>query len=155
MDVANMLCVVTGANSGIGKETAPSFAADGAYIIMICRNEQRARNARQDIIENTGNTGVQIIIADLSVQCDVRSAADKINHQFDQINILINNSGLITNEREETIDGIEKTLAVNHLAPFLLTNLLWDSLQLTENYSPMRAYGISKLCNIMVYPRAG
>lgn len=177
MDIANKLCVVTGANSGIGKETARSFAADGAFVIMICRNEQRARNACQDIIEHTGNTGVQVIIADLSVQYDVRSAADKINQRFDQIDILVNNAGLIADEREETIDGIEKTLAVNHLAPFLLTNLLWDSLQkseeariinvssevhkmvadvfdpdnlqLTENYSPMRAYGISKLCNIM------
>jgi len=59
---------------------------------MVCRNKQRARNARQDIIENTGNTGVQIIIADLSVQCDVRSAANKINHKFNRIDILVNNA---------------------------------------------------------------
>lgn len=177
MDLSNKLCIVTGANSGIGKETARSFAADGAYVVMVCRNEQRAKTARQDIIKDTGNTGVEVIIADLAVQHDVRSAADQINQEFDQIDILVNNAGLIVNERQETIDGIEKTLAVNHLAPFLLTNLLWDglqqsndgriinvssevhnmvadvfdldNLQLTENYSAMNAYGISKLCNIM------
>ena len=177
MDLTNKLCIVTGANSGIGKETARRFAADGAYVIMICRNEQRAKAARQDIIEDTANSGIEIILADLAVQDDVRSAADQINRKFDQIDVLVNNVGLIASEREETIDGIEKTLAVNHLAPFLLTHVLWDglqqsedariinvssevhkraanvfdldNLQLTENYSAMKAYGISKLCNVM------
>lgn len=177
MDLTNKLCIVTGANSGIGKETARSFAADGAFVIMICRNEKRAKVARQDIIDDTGNTGIKIILADLAVQHDIRSAADQIKQEFDQIDILVNNAGLIADDREETIDGIEKTLAVNHLAPFLLTNLLWDglqqspdarvinvssevhrvgakvfdldNLQLTENYSAMNAYGLSKLCNIM------
>jgi NAD(P)-dependent dehydrogenase (short-subunit alcohol dehydrogenase family) len=177
MDLENKLCIVTGANSGIGKETARSFAADGAYVIMICRNEERAKAARQDIIEDTGNTGIKIILADLGVQHDVRSAAEQINREFDRIDLLVNNAGLIANKREETIDGIEKTLAVNHLAPFLLTHLLWDglrqskdarvinvsseahkigakvfeidNLQLAENHSAMKAYGLSKLCNIM------
>jgi NAD(P)-dependent dehydrogenase (short-subunit alcohol dehydrogenase family) len=177
MDLTNKLCIVTGANSGIGKETARRFAADGAYVIMICRNKQRAKAARQDIIEDTANSGIEIILADLAVQDDVRSAADQINRKFDQIDVLVNNAGLIASEREETIDGIEKTLAVNHLAPFLLTHVLWDglqqsedariinvssevhkraanvfdldNLQLTENYSAMKAYGISKLCNVM------
>jgi len=177
MDLTNKLCIVTGANSGVGKETARSFAADGAYVIMICRNEERAKTARQDIIDDTGNTGIKIILADLAVQHDVRSATQQIKQEFDEIDVLVNNAGLIANEREETIDGIEKTLAVNHLAPFLLTNLLWDgleqsqgvriinvssemhkigakvfdlnNLQLTDNYSAMNAYGVSKLCNIM------
>jgi NAD(P)-dependent dehydrogenase (short-subunit alcohol dehydrogenase family) len=178
MDLTNnKLCIVTGANSGIGKETARRFAADGAYVIMICRNEQRAKAARQDIIEDTANSGIEIILADLAVQDEVRSAADQINRKFDQIDVLVNNVGLIASEREETVDGIEKTLAVNHLAPFLLTHVLWDglqqsedariinvssevhkraanvfdldNLQLTENYSAMKAYGISKLCNVM------
>jgi NAD(P)-dependent dehydrogenase (short-subunit alcohol dehydrogenase family) len=177
MDLENKLCVVTGANSGIGKETARSLAADGAYVIMICRNKKRAENARQEIIDDTGNTGVKTIIADLGIQHEVRSAADQINRKFGQIDMLVNNAGLVANEREETIDGIEKTLAVNHLAPFLLTNLLWDglrlandarvinvsseihkmgakvfdldNLQLSKNYSAMNAYGVSKLCNIM------
>ena len=177
MDLNNKLCVVTGANSGIGKETARNFAADGGYVIMICRNDKRAQQARQEIIDNTGNTNVDIVLADLAVQNDIRSAAQQIIDQFDHVDILVNNAGLIADEREETIDGIEKTLAVNHLAPFLLTNLLWDHLQqseesrvinvssevhrmgakvfdidnleLTENYSAMNAYGISKVCNIM------
>lgn len=177
MDLTNKLCIVTGANSGIGKETTRSFAAAGAYVIMICRNKNRAEAARNEIIKDTGNSGIEIILADLSIQHDIRSAADQINQEFDQIDVLVNNAGLIANEREETIDGIEKTLAVNHLAPFLLTNLLWDglrqskgarvinvssevhkmgakvfdldNLQLNQNYSAMNAYGVSKLCNIM------
>lgn len=177
MDLANKLCVVTGANSGIGKETALNFADRGAYIVMVCRNEKRAKKARQEIIDKTGNEGISIILADLAVQHDVRSAAEEITRQFDQIDILVNNAGLIANNRTETIDGIEKTFAVNHLAPFLLTNLLWDklssadearvinvssevhrmganvfeldNLQLTKNYSGMNAYSVSKLCNIM------
>lgn len=170
MDLQNKLCIVTGANSGIGKETARSFAADGAYVIMICRNENRAKKARQEIIDDTGNTDVEIVLADLAIQHDVRSAAEQIKQKFDQVDILVNNAGLIANNRKETIDGIEKTLAVNHLAPFLLTNLLLDSLkrsndsrvinvsseihrmgakifylddlQLTNNYSPMNTYGV-------------
>lgn len=177
MNLTNKLCIVTGANSGIGRATAQSFAADGAYVIMICRNEERAKAARQDIIDDTGNSGIKVILADLAIQNDVRSAADQINQEFDKVDVLVNNAGLIANEREETVDGIEKTLAVNHLAPFLLTNLLWDrlrqskgariinvssevhklgakvfdleNLQLTKNYSAMNAYGLSKLCNIM------
>ncbi|WP_440999687.1 SDR family oxidoreductase [Fodinibius sp. SL11] len=177
MDLANKLCIVTGANSGIGKETARNFTAKGAYVIMICRSKKRAEAARQEIIEDTGNTRIKIILADLSIQQDVQDAAEQISNEFDQIDVLVNNAGLIANEREETIDGIEKTLAVNHLAPFLLTNLLWaellqsedarvinvssevhkmgakvfdlDNLQLSENYSAMNAYGISKLCNVM------
>ncbi|MDZ7658343.1 SDR family oxidoreductase [Fodinibius sp.] len=177
MDLKNKLCIVTGANSGIGKETARSFAADGAFVIMICRNEKRAKAARQELINDTGNTGIEIVLADLAIQHDVRSAADQIKQEFDQIDVLVNNAGLIANKREETIDGIEKTLAVNHLAPFLLTNLLWDhlqqskdarvinvssevhrmganafdldDLQIANNYSAMKAYGVSKLCNIM------
>jgi NAD(P)-dependent dehydrogenase (short-subunit alcohol dehydrogenase family) len=177
VDLENKLCIVTGANSGIGKETAQSFAANGAYVIMVCRNESRAQKARQEIINATDNTGVEIVLADLAIQHNVRSAAEQIKQEFDQVDILVNNAGLIANDRQETIDGIEKTLAVNHLAPFLLTNLLLDrlkrsndnrvinvssevhrmgakafqldDLQLTKNYSPMNAYGVSKLCNIM------
>lgn len=169
--------MVTGANSGIGKETVRAFARQGAYVVMVCRNEERAEQARQEIIEDTNHAGLEIVIADLALQYDIREAAKTITVKFDHIDILVNNAGFIPSSREETPDGIEKTLAVNHLAPFLLTNLLLGhleqadsarvitvssevhrmgaqifdikNLQLDTNFSPMKAYGLSKLCNIM------
>lgn len=177
MDLRNKLCVVTGANSGIGKETVRAFAEQKAYVVMICRNEQRAEQARQELIDDTGHSGIEIMLADLAIQHDVRKVAGQISEKFEKVDILVNNAGIIANQREETIDGIEKTLAINHLAPFLLTNLLLDDLkkasdarvvnvasevhrvgakafniddlQLKKNYAPIKAYGISKLCNIM------
>lgn len=177
VNMEHKLCMVTGANSGIGRVTARKLADAGAYVIMLCRNEEKARRVRKEIVGETGNTGVEIIIADLSLQYDIRRAAERFNSKFDQLDVLVNNAGTITSKRVETPDGIEKTFAVNHLGPFLLTNLLLDplqtapaarvvnvsseshrmganafdldNLQLTEGFTPMKAYGISKLCNIM------
>jgi len=177
MDLANKLCIVTGANSGIGKETARDFAKRGAYVVMVCRSEQRAKQARQELMSDTGHSGIEVMLADLALQHDVRRVARQIKEKFDNVDLLVNNAGLIAGKREKTIEGIEKTIAVNHLAPFLLTNLLWDyleqspearvinvsseahqlgaeifdidNLQLEASYTSMKAYGISKLCNIM------
>lgn len=177
MDLTNKLCIVTGANSGIGKETVRAFARQKAYVVMICRNQQRAQQAREEIISDTGHTGIEVMLADLALQYDVRKVAGQITEKFNKIDLLVNNAGIIADQREETADGIEKTLAVNHLAPFMLTNLLRDplhkaqearvinvssevhrmgagifdieNLQLEENYAPIKAYGVSKLCNIM------
>lgn len=177
MNLSNKLCVVTGANSGIGKETVRDFARRGAYVVMVCRNKERAEQARREIEKDTNHSGLEIVLADLAVQYDIRQAAEQITDQFDHIDILVNNAGFIPSKREMTADGIEKTLAVNHLAPFLLTNLLLnhlqkaetgriitvssevhrlgarifdlDNLQLNNDFSPMKAYGLSKLCNIM------
>lgn len=177
MDMKNKICLITGANSGIGKETAKTLAGKGAYVIMLCRNEERAEQARQDIVDQTGHSGVEIMIADLAHQHDIREAAQKFNDKFDALDVLINNAGIIASGREETPEGLEKTFAINHLGPFLLTNLLLDALkksgnarivtvssevhrlgasifdidnlQLKSGYSAIKAYGISKLCNIM------
>lgn len=177
MNLNNKLCIVTGANSGIGKETVRAFAQQGAYVVMVCRNEQRAHQAKEELVAHTGHAGIEVMLADLAIQHDVRQLADKISNKFEKADILVNNAGIIADEREETLDGIEKTLAVNHLAPFLLTNLLLNhlkksedarvvnvssevhrlgaksfdinDLQLRTGYSAMRAYGVSKLCNIM------
>ncbi|WP_138431551.1 SDR family oxidoreductase [Fodinibius saliphilus] len=177
MDLANKLCIVTGANSGIGKETTRALANQRAYVIMVCRDEKRAEQAKRDIINDTTHTGIEIMLADLALQHDVRELANRITQRYEKVDLLVNNAGLITNEREVTIDGIEKTLAVNHLSPFLLTNLLGahlkrasqarvinvasevhrlgavffdlNDLQVHNNYAPIKAYGISKLCNIM------
>lgn len=177
MDVQNKLCIVTGANSGIGKATAMELASQGAYVVMICRNEKRGLNAKEEIIQKTGNTGVELMLADFSYQYEIREVAEKITNKFDQVDILINNVGTIFHKRQETMDGIEKTFAVNHLGPFLLTNLLLphlnkapeariinvaseahrvgvpvfdlDNLQLQKGFGGVKAYGLSKLCNIM------
>lgn len=177
MDMTNKVCLVTGANSGIGKETAKTLAGLGAFVVMLCRNEERAERARQEIIDQTGHTGVEVILADLAHQYDIRQAAKQFREKFEALDVLINNAGIIPSKREETPEGIEKTLAINHLGPFLLTNLLMeqlknadrariinvasevhrlgalifdiDNLQLQTRYSPMKAYGLSKLCNIM------
>lgn len=177
MDMKNKMCIVTGANSGIGKETAKALAAKGAYVVMLCRNQEKAEQAKQEIIEQTNCSGIEIIIADLAHQHDIREAVRLFKTKFDALDILINNAGIIPSKRTETPEGIERTFAVNHLAPFLLTNLLKENLelapeariinvssevhrlgarvfdinnlQLTNGYSPIKAYGISKLCNIM------
>lgn len=177
MDLANKLCIVTGANSGIGKETVRAFARQGAYVVMVCRNEDRAQKAKQELITDTGHNGLEVMLADLAIQHDVRELSRKITQKFDKVDVLVNNAGIIADKREETLEGIEKTLAINHLAPFLMTNLLLDylkrapdsrvvnvssevhrmaansfdinDLQLKRNYSPTKAYGVSKLCNIM------
>lgn len=177
MNMQNKLCMVTGANSGIGKATAMELAKQGAYVVMVCRDEGKAETARKDIIEKTGNTGVEIMLADFAYQYEIRELGDHFNSKFDELDVLVNNAGMIPSKREETIDGIEKTFAVNHLGPFLLTNLLMDALrsasgarivnvssevhrlgasvfnlsdlQLEQGFTPMKAYGISKLCNIL------
>lgn len=177
MNLENKTCVVTGANSGIGKATTRELAGQGARLLMLCRNETKAKQARQDIIDETGNQNIDIILADFAIQDEVRKAAEAIIEKVDKLDILVNNAGAINHDRTETPDGIERTFAVNHLAPFLLTNLLidplqnasfarivnvasvahkyglpvfdLDNLQLKTQFTPMKAYGLSKLCNIM------
>lgn len=177
MDLANKVCVVTGANSGIGKETVRAMARRGAHVVMVCRNRERAVQAKEELVSDTGHKEIEIMLADLAVQHHVREVASRIRDKFLKVDILINNAGFIPNKKKITIDGVEKTLAVNHLAPFLLTNLLLehmekaeeariinvsselhrmgtsnfdlDNLQLDRHYSPMKAYSLSKLCNIM------
>lgn len=177
MNMQNKLCMVTGANSGIGKATASKLAEQGAFVVMVCRDEEKANKARDEIINKTGNTGVEVMLADFAYQYEIRELADHFKSKFDELDVLVNNAGMIASHREETIDGIEKTFAVNHLGPFLLTNLLLEplkaaeesrivnvssevhrlgasvfdlsDLQLTQGFTPIKAYGVSKLCNIM------
>lgn len=172
----NKVCLITGANSGIGFETAVELAKREAYVVLVCRNEQKGLKAKDEIIRRTGNTGVELIIADLAWQKDIRRAALDFLSKFDKLDVLINNAGIIPPSRRQTsADDIELGLAVNHLAPFLLTHLLMDSLraaknarvitvasqahrsgrfrkdnlELERNYNSIRSYGNSKMYNIM------
>jgi NAD(P)-dependent dehydrogenase (short-subunit alcohol dehydrogenase family) len=167
--------LITGGTSGIGKAAATALAGMGATVVITGRNEERGKRALQEIREESGNDGVELILADLTVQDEVRRLAEELRERHKQLEVLVNNAGLVLSERTETPDGIETQLAINHLAPFLLTNLLldllkesapsrivtvssdahrWakidlDDLQSRKRYRGMQVYGKTKLANIM------
>ncbi len=171
----NKIVIITGANSGIGYVTALEIAKLGAKVIMVCRNKDKGEVARQEIIKKSNNTAVFLKIADLSSQKQIRLLAEDLKKECPVIDVLVNNAGVLVPERRESEDGIELTWATNHLAYFLLTNLLldnlkaaasarivnvasevqqigniyWDDIQLTKNYTSFKAYSQSKLANIM------
>jgi len=168
--------VVTGANSGIGKITALELAKRNYRVVMVCRNQEKAAAAKQEIAEETDNECVQIEICDLSLMSNIRRSAKQIRETNTSIDLLVNNAGLLPqSERQTTSEGFEMTFAVNHLAYFLLTRELLpalksaesgrvvnvaseahksgtfdsENLQLENGYSTVKAYGNSKLFNIM------
>ncbi|MGM9509873.1 SDR family oxidoreductase [Larkinella sp. GY13] len=169
-------CLITGANSGIGRITALELAKKGFNIIMLCRNLEKARPVRQEI-KSVSKTGyVDLLWCDLASQSSVIQAAREVIDRFDRLDVLINNAGLYIEKEQYTSEGIELTFATNHLGPFLLTNLLIDLLRKGTNsrvitvsseahrwdrgfkidelaqprhYEGMKAYGASKLCNIL------
>ncbi|MGN6167732.1 MAG: SDR family NAD(P)-dependent oxidoreductase, partial [Solirubrobacteraceae bacterium] len=166
--------VVTGASSGLGLETAKQLAAQGAEIVMIARDRERGERARAQIAERAASKSPTLLLADLSVQADIRRVADEIHDRFDHVDILINNAGGASASRELSADGIERTWATNHLAPFLLTDLLLplllaapaarvvtvtseiysrkldlQNLQGERTYGFFGAYRISKLANVL------
>jgi NAD(P)-dependent dehydrogenase (short-subunit alcohol dehydrogenase family) len=121
--------IVTGASSGIGLVTARRLAELGFAVIMVCRSAERGAAACEVVARSARNGAPSLLIADLSSQHDIRNLAAEIRARLARIDVLVNNAGAIFARRELTIDGIEKTFAVNHLAPFLLTNLLLDRLR--------------------------
>ncbi len=169
------VCIVTGANSGIGKATALGLAQMGATIVMVCRNQSKGEEAQNEIKEKSGNDAVDLMLADLSSQASIRQLAENFQQHYQQLHVLINNAGGVNLNRRETVDGLEMTFAVNYLAPFLLTNLLldklkasaparivnvsseshqsgyikMDDLELEKGYRLMRAYGQSKLALVL------
>ena len=174
--------LITGGTSGIGKAAATALASMGANVVVTGRDEERGRRAAAEIRAESGNDGVELMLADLAVQEEVRRLAKEFEERHDRLDVLVNNAGLVQSKRTETPDGIETTLAVNHLAPFLLTNLLlgllkksaparivtvaseaqrwgkidFDDLQSTKRYRGFPVYGMTKLANIMfTYELAG
>ncbi len=134
-DMQNAVCVVTGANSGIGKATATELARLGAHVVMVCRDKARGRDAKAEIrtaaelAHPSREDTVDLLIADLSVQEEVYHLGETIRADYDRLDVLVNNAGVFRETREETADGIEETFAVNHLAPFLLTHLVLPRLK--------------------------
>ncbi|MCD6286386.1 MAG: SDR family oxidoreductase, partial [Anaerolineae bacterium] len=170
------LVLITGANSGIGKETARGLAAMGATIIMACRNLEKAAPVRDAIAEETGNAGVSIMHIDLASLESIHTFAREFVGAYTRLDVLINNAGTFSSTRQETEDGFEKTMGTNHLGPFLLTHLMLpflrqavaarivnvssgaaffgkihlDDLQMTKSYGMVGfgAYAASKLANV-------
>jgi NAD(P)-dependent dehydrogenase (short-subunit alcohol dehydrogenase family) len=121
------IALITGANSGLGKATAAALAKRGFHVVMVSRSRERGEAARQEIAAASGGT-VDLLIADLASQADIRALAGQVTSEYARLPLLINNAGTSILERRLSPDGIEMSLAVNHLASFLLTHLLLDHL---------------------------
>ncbi|TMA35793.1 MAG: SDR family oxidoreductase [Deltaproteobacteria bacterium] len=122
------IALVTGATSGIGQETAVGLAARGAQVVLVGRDRARAEDARKDVTERSSNPHVDVLLADFASLDAVRGLAREFCDRYPALHLLVNNAGLVMTERVLTVDGYETTLAVNHLAPFLLTHLLRERL---------------------------
>ncbi len=167
--------LVTGSTDGIGKETALSITRMGARVLLHGRNAEKGRRVTEEIRKKSGNDRLDFFLADLSLQGEVRRLAAEVEKEHDRLDVLVNNAGVFMKERRLTADGIETTLAVNHLAPFLLTNQLigllkksapsrivtvssiahrdaqvdWSNLQGERRFDGYEAYATSKLGNLL------
>jgi retinol dehydrogenase 14 len=138
-DMTGRVCVITGATRGIGRATAQGLARLGATILLICRREQDGEEVSRELTPHAAEPP-EVVTADLSSQASIRSAAAEIRQRHPRLHVLINNAGVFTRRREVTVDGLEMQFAVNHLAYFLLTNLLLDRL---KSGSPARIINVS------------
>jgi NAD(P)-dependent dehydrogenase (short-subunit alcohol dehydrogenase family) len=169
------ICLITGANSGIGKATALGLAKLGATVVLVSRDRARGERAQSETKAQSGNPHIDLLIADLSSQNSIRQLADDFKQRYSQLHVLVNNAGVFQVRKRLTVDGLDMVFAVNQLAPFLLTNLLLDvlkastparivnvssgsheanylkldDLQSEKHYRPMRAYGQSKLALVL------
>jgi NAD(P)-dependent dehydrogenase (short-subunit alcohol dehydrogenase family) len=133
-------CLVTGATAGIGEMTAREVARRGAGVVIAGRSRERCERVTEAIRRETGNPAVEFLVADLSSQAEVRRLAREFLDRHDRLHVLVNNAGAMLAHRRESVDGIEMTLALNHLAYFLLTNLLLDTLKAS---APARIVNVS------------
>ena len=172
---AQRIAVVTGASSGIGLHTALGLARIGMRVVMVGRDRGRTEAARRLVTERSGSDRVDIALADFSRLAELRRLAEEILASHDRLDLLVNNAGLVSPKYRLSADGYELTFAVNHLAPFLLTNLLLERLKAAaparivtvaseahrgnridvgnlvrpHDWTMSKAYGRSKLCNIL------
>lgn len=167
------LILITGATAGIGEVAARTLATQGHEIIIVGRNQQKAKGVAEHIRTQTGNNSVHDLLADFSDLQQIQQLADQVKTKFPKLDVLVNNAGTYYGKREKTKYGAEKTFVVNHLAPFLLTNILLDHLQehariinvssnahyggtldfndlnLSKFYFGLTAYQRSKLANVL------
>lgn len=173
--MAERVCLVTGANSGIGKETAAKLAELGASVVMVCRNRERGEEAMAAIRKRSRSDSVELLLADFASLESVRALAKEYLEKHDSLHVLVNNAGVAVVRRSVTIDGFETTFQVDYLSHFLLTNLLLDALkkcapsrivnvssashydghldlddlQLARGYGVMKAYSRAKLAQVL------
>jgi NAD(P)-dependent dehydrogenase (short-subunit alcohol dehydrogenase family) len=172
-DLSGRTAVVTGANTGLGLQISRVLAARGAHVVLACRNLDKAGHAASEIAAASPEASTSTVRLDLTSQSSVRSAAGEIRARFPQLDLLINNAGVMEVPCQRTDDGFELTLATNHLGPFALTGLLldrlaagarivtvssighldgvmdFDDLQAERHYDPEQAYSQSKLANLL------
>jgi NAD(P)-dependent dehydrogenase (short-subunit alcohol dehydrogenase family) len=174
-DMNGKIVLVTGATSGIGKVTARALAQMGAHVVIVGRNAERTRQTAEELKAATGSQKIDFMLADLSSMAAVRKLAEEFLAKYDRLNVLVNNAGAVNMSRETTVDGYELTFATNHLAYFLLANMLlpalekgaparvvnvaseahrgkridFEDLMATRGYSIFQQYGRSKLANIL------
>lgn len=167
--------LITGATDGIGKETARALAKQGATVVIVGRSREKGERVLAELKQTTGNANIELLLADLSSMNEVRALAEAFKAKHNRLDVLVNNAGAIYDKREVTVDGYERTFATNHLAYFLLTNLLldllkksaparivnvaseahksgkldFDDLQSEKNFSTFTVYGTSKLANVL------
>jgi NAD(P)-dependent dehydrogenase (short-subunit alcohol dehydrogenase family) len=125
----NKIVLITGATSGIGKETAIGLAKLDCTIVLTTRDMQRGKSTKDEIINASNNNKIDLLYCDLSSFDSIRSCCDQFKAKYGQLHVLINNAGVWKSRRDVSKDGIEITFAVNYLAPFLMTNLLLDPLK--------------------------
>lgn len=168
------ICLITGGTNGIGKSTAQVLAKMGATVVIVGRNAPKTAQVVEEIRAASGNENVDSLLADLSSQQEVRRLADEFKSKYPHLHVLLNNAGAVFLQRQLSVDSIEMTFALNHLAYFLLTNLLLDTIKASapariinvssgahtsgkiefdnlqgERAYGFRAYGNSKLANIL------
>jgi NAD(P)-dependent dehydrogenase (short-subunit alcohol dehydrogenase family) len=174
-DQHGRVVVITGANSGVGYESAAALARKGARVVMACRSVNKAEQARQELVKRVPGATIDIVPLDLGTLKSIHAFTDAFNAQYDRLDILMNNAGIMTPPYGKTVDGFETQFGTNHLGHFALTGLLlpkllstpksrvvtvsssaylnarinFDDLQSERDYGPIRAYRQSKLANIL------
>jgi len=128
-EMRGRVCLVTGASRGLGKETALGLARLGATVLLLARDERLGNAAAEDVVRRSGNSSVAVVVADLASFAAIRSAAADLRERHPSLHVLVHNAGVSVAKRKLSADGIELTLAVNHLAPFLLTHELLPTLR--------------------------
>jgi NAD(P)-dependent dehydrogenase (short-subunit alcohol dehydrogenase family) len=167
------IILITGATSGIGKATALALLGTDSKIVIVARDAARGEAMRAELQTRNGRDTVDVLVGDLASLASVRAMADSFRKKYSHLDVLINNAGVYKNKRELSVDGLELMFAVNHLAPFLLTNLLleplkssgqarvlniaapsttklnFNDLQGEANFNSLNAFGASKMANLL------
>ncbi len=168
----NKLAIVTGANSGMGMATVEALSDEGAKVIMLCRSEKRGREALQKLSENKDRQ-IELMLCDLGDYDSIRSFISQVKEKYKKLDVLVNNAGFISLDRQETKEGLERQFGINHIGHFLLTTELvdimdrgsrivnvasgahktgkihFDDINLTKGYNVIKGYSQSKLANVL------